>query len=77
MVYSVRGKNSKGRNRLNRPELCTLICKRLSIKANSDTKGYFDTWQLRQILDYIIKTQGDLSDDETTKPTDCISSVRV
>ena len=45
------------KKRLNRKDLYFMICKRLRLESKA--MGYFSTKDLRLILEYIIKTEGE------------------
>lgn len=63
--------------RLNRPDLHKKICEKVGIKKNSNTPGYFDTLQLRQLLEYTEKVEAELNAAKQSKPVTDIQTVRV
>lgn len=55
------------KHRLNRPDIHKKICEKVGIKKNSNTPGYFDTLQLRQLLEYTEKMEAALNDAKQPK----------
>jgi hypothetical protein len=69
---------AKYKYKLNRAEIYRMICKKLCMKPSARvTLGYFDTKQMRVLLEYIEKTQGGQIVTDAGKSFSRVSAIRL